>query len=360
MKQFRKTIRLNGKEVKSPRFSRASDAERWYQTKLREKQFTQEGLHLPINDRVILNDYVHLIWLPKRKATYPKSTWYSDEQRYRDYVETNIGRLRVSRINQLQVRSTLKNVVEKHGHSIQTRNRVRALLSKIFNDSMNEDKPLRTDNPALNISFKDPRQGKKAPEFIKREQDITKFMRAAKELSSTHYAYAAIMLMAGPRKSEAIPLKWEDFDSEESELSLNKRFMQAANEIVSGLKSGSEDSRIVGIPDSLVRILNSHRRQSDYQADTDFILSRPDGSNFNPRDLHTLHMEIVKASGIEVTPHGLRHTFGREWAKRGGNMKALQSVLGHSNSAVTDLYSTLAGKQIKKDRNTVSFEVDDE
>jgi len=44
--------------------------------------------------------------------------------------------------------------------------------------------------------------------------------------------------------------------------------------------------------------------------------------------------QIQKAS-----THWLRHTFGRMWADRGGDMRALGEVLGHSNPATTAIYS---------------------
>jgi integrase len=358
LKTYRRSISVNGREIKSPRFLRKSDADRWYEQKQRERQF--EGLQAPVNSAVTLNYYFDKVWLPMRESKYPISTTYSDRQRFNDYVRPAIGPMKVSKINQLQVRKTLANVVDKHGRSTETRNRVRALLSKLFNDAMNEEPALRTDNPAMNISFNDPRQGKKQPEYIKREQDIISFIKAARELSSTHLTWAAMQLMAGMRKSEAIPLTWSDFDSADNELRVSKRFMQAANRIVTGTKAGSAEERIIPIPDALARILKSHRKGSDYNSDSDFILVRGDGLNYGPRDIHTLHMDIVEHSGIKITPHGLRHTFGREWVKRGGSMKALQAILGHANSSVTDLYSKLAGKSVSSQRNTVNFEVEDD
>lgn len=360
MKIYRRSVTINGKEKKSPRFKKKSEVDSWYAKKLTERQFLKEGVNLPLDTKTILNDYFDSTWILQREKTYPVSTTYSDRQRYNDYIRPFIGLMRVSKINQLQVRQTLKAVCEVHGMSIETRNRVRALLSKLFNDAMNEDPPLRSDNPALNISFQDARRGKKEPEYIKNEKQISLFLKKARELSSTHYAWASLQLMAGMRKSEAIPLQWSDFDSVEAELFIRRRFMQAANKIVDGTKAGSSEVRSIPIADTLVRILNGHRKVSEWKDENDFILSREDGSNFGPREIHDLHNDIVEHSGVKITPHGLRHTFGREWVKRGGSMKALQTILGHSNSQITDLYSRLAGKSVKAQRNTVSIEVEDD
>lgn len=357
MKTYRRSIRIGNEEIKSPRFSTRADADRWYDAKRKEKLYQKEGLHAPVDKVTTLNDFFHAIWFPKRKVKYPPSTWKADEQRYRDYVAPALGMMKVAKINQLQVRSVLRDVVDKEGQSITTRNRVRALLSKMFNDAMNEDKPLRMDNPAFGIRFDDPRKGKKTPSHMSAERDILKFMKHAKALSRTHFVYACIALMAGPRKSELIPLTYGDVDFETSEIRFHRRFMQAANKIVPGLKSGSDDSRYAPIPDDLVKAIESHRKHTEWNSDDDFIIVREDGKNFGPREISHMHDDICEAAGIKVTVHGLRHTYGRQFALKSGNMKALQAILGHSSSSTTELYSKLAGKGVNNLRNTVSFDI---
>lgn len=361
-KTYRKSIRINEIEVKSPRFRKSADAEKWYEAKLREKQYSKEGINLPVDDKTTLREYFENPkngWFKKRKDKYPMATYASDEQRYYKYVDPDLGKLKPSRISQLQVRLCLAKVVDVYKQSANTRNKVRSLLSKIFNDAMNENPPLVINNPALGISFVEARKGKKTPPHLRQMKEILKFIKVAKKLGPTHYAYACIFLMAGVRKSEGIAFRWDDFNADEAELRIDEKFEQASMTIKSGTKAGSDEHRIVAIPDDLVNVLEAHRKKSDFQGEEDFILCSEDGGFIPPKKLHNLHMEIVIASGIEITPHGLRHTFGRQFMVNGGNMKALQSILGHSNSATTDLYSQLAGKAIKKHRNTANLGLGD-
>lgn len=359
-KEYRASIFINGAEKKSPRFERKSDADKWYTSMRVKKQFMRDGLKAPLNEKMLLDEYFYGQWLPARKLRYGKATWGSDEQRYKAYASPLIGKIRVVNINQLQVRNVLRSVVEDHKHSIATRNKVRSLLSKVFNDAMNEEIPLREDNPAMNISFSDPRTGKKEPKHIKRKKDILEFINKAKELSQKHFIYACIQLMAGPRKQDLIPLRWNDFNEEDCELIIDEKFVQAENRIVPGTKAGTEESRVVPIPDELVQALLKYKAKSDFQADDDFILCKEDGRNLGPRDVSRLHDEIRALSGVEITPHGLRHTYGREFVANGGSMKALQTILGHSNMQTTELYSRLAGRSVSKHRNVVSFKVGSE
>lgn len=359
-KTFRASISIHGSEKKSPRFNKKSDADKWKSDMLRKKQFMRDGLKAPLNEETMLDQYFINIWLPTRKSRYKKPTWGSDEQRYHKYVSPLLGLIKVANINQLQVRNVLRNVVEKYKQSISTRNKVRSLMSKIFNDAMNEEFPLRQDNPAMGISFNDPRVGRKEPKHIKQQKDVLKFMKCAKELGQRHFIYACIQLMSGLRKQEFIPLRWNDFNIDTCELIVDEKFLQAENLIVKGTKAGTEESRVVPIPDELVKTLIKFKSKSEFQADTDFILSKSDGRNMGPRELSKLHDEIRTLSGIDVNPHGLRHTYGRHFVAEGGDMKALQTILGHSNQQTTELYSRLAGRQVSKHRNVVSFNIDED
>lgn len=357
-KTYQRFIRINGKLKKSPHFARSSDADHWYMERLREKQHLTSGLPMPLDARITLNAYFKTTWLPLRKQEYTKATWGSDEQRYRDYAEELIGSFKVSRINTLQIRNCLLAVTQKHGMSINTRNKVRSLLSKIFGDSMLEKRPLRTDNPALGIKFKDPRIGKKKPNHISKEALVQKYLTAAREIGQMPFAIASTVLMSALRKSELIALRWKDLDVDDAEINVRARFVQAEKKIMAGTKAGREESRSVGIPDALVSILGDWRKVSKYPKDNDFIFYSRPGGPIHPRQVNHILDRVSLKSGVKASPHALRHSFGRWFVANGGSLKALQSIMGHSNYTTTEIYSELVAEQVKRERNRVSFEVE--
>jgi integrase len=358
---YQQSIRILGKLIRSPKFKTKTELDRWVADKKAEKMLYQEGLMKPADERILLKEYFYKTWLPKRKLAHTKATWGPDEQRFRDYCEKKIGAIRVSKITTPAIKKCLEECTTVHGLSTVTRTRVKALLSKVFSDARNEASPLRSTNPVEGIQFDDgAREGDSTPEYISKPKQVLKYLESARELGSTHLVVASLGIMAGLRKQEMIPLRWKDFDYEEKCLILSRKFVQAENRIMDGTKRGKKVSRIVPVPDSLIKVLTRHKDKSDHQGEEDFILSKPDGSNLGPREISSLTEATRLLAGLEITTHGLRHTYGRFFAVGSGNIKALQTILGHSNSQTTELYSSLGGDAVSSFRNTVSFEVEDE
>ncbi|MFH1650243.1 MAG: tyrosine-type recombinase/integrase [Candidatus Woesearchaeota archaeon] len=50
-----------------------------------------------------------------------------------------------------------------------------------------------------------------------------------------------------------------------------------------------------------------------------------------------------------VSPHVLRHTFAVSYLHKGGNLRALQAILGHSSITTTDIYLNYSGIRVLED-----------
>ena len=51
----------------------------------------------------------------------------------------------------------------------------------------------------------------------------------------------------------------------------------------------------------------------------------------------------------KVSPHVLRHTFAVCYLHKGGNLRALQGILGHSHIQTTDVYLNYSGIRVIED-----------
>lgn len=358
-KKIRKSIRIDGKLV-TKEFTRADSAKTWYSQMHSKKVLGDFGLQVPKGKQGLLfKDFAEGEFMERRRANYPESTWKADEQRLRDHVLPALGNVPISKVRVGHIRSLLMMLVEKKNLSSKTRDRVQALISVVFTEAINRPGgPLVDTNPCFGITFRrGKRTGTKAPSYLHTHDDCVKFLRVAKKLGRDHFAAACLGVMAGLRKQEMIALKFKHIDLDGRSIEVSEKYVQASHEIVRGTKAGEQSLRFIPMSEALWSALNAHWYAVKHQADDDFVLQNADGSHMSPRQVYDLIAEISEQAGMKVTVHGLRHTFGREFAERSGNMGALQDILGHSNSATTRLYSTLGKERLKGFREVMDFDI---
>ena len=65
--------------------------------------------------------------------------------------------------------------------------------------------------------------------------------------------------------------------------------------------------------------------------------------------------EYNKRRGVETTGiHRYRHTFAKQWILNGGNVVALQKILGHASLDMTRKYVKLFSEDIKDDFDLIN------
>lgn len=55
---------------------------------------------------------------------------------------------------------------------------------------------------------------------------------------------------------------------------------------------------------------------------------------------------MTRITGVRVSPHTCRHTFAIEFLRAGGNLLALQLMLGHESLEMTRIYAKLAAADV--------------
>lgn len=68
--------------------------------------------------------------------------------------------------------------------------------------------------------------------------------------------------------------------------------------------------------------------------------------------LQQIYRAIFERAGItgrKLGPHTLRHTFGTWYIERGGSVRVLQEIMGHTDLETTMLYVHLAGSHVRAD-----------
>ena len=75
------------------------------------------------------------------------------------------------------------------------------------------------------------------------------------------------------------------------------------------------------------------------------------GNQFKITNIQAMVKKYSKRAGInnkQVSPHVLRHTFATNFIKQGGNVMHLKEILGHASISTSQIYITLALKDVKE------------
>lgn len=151
-----------------------------------------------------------------------------------------------------------------------------------------------------------------------------------------------LALRTGMRVGELLGLRWRDVD-------VGQQVLTIASSIVDGVRGTPKNHRVRVVPltadaaEGLSK-LRRGRSASDtpvFSLDGHAPLSR-DQANWR------LHRACRTAGIPTVGWHALRHTFATDLLRKGANIRAVQSLLGHSTVLMTERYTHVAPHQLRE------------
>lgn len=271
-------------------------------------------------------------WLRVRGAF--KRSWKDDHSIIRCHLRPAFGHLR---LNDLNVRHVHDFVLARGHLDRKTVHNHLTLLVSMLN--MAVDLRWLAEAPRIrkpSISF--------LPtdfHYLRTQEEIERFLSAARRLSSRHFVLYAAATYTGMRQGELAGLRWEDVD-------LEQRLIMVRRSFDGPTKTGQV--RHIPILDVFLPLLrtrgpgeptepvfpNSHGGPLKacsriFQEDFRITLRN---AGFPPR------MAKGKRRSYIVF-HDLRHTFASQWVMNGGDIFKLQNILGHKTLQMTMRYAHL-------------------
>jgi integrase/recombinase XerD len=171
-----------------------------------------------------------------------------------------------------------------------------------------------------------PKKEKTLPVVLSEEEIVSIFKNCS---NLKHKAILMVIYSAGLRISEVINLKIKDIDSNRMQI----RIDQAKNK--------KDRYTILSI-----KTLTVLRNYFKAYKPKEFLFEGQFGGPYSTRSIQAFFHEICQKSGItkKVTVHTLRHSFATHLLENGTNLRYIQSLLGHSNSKTTEIYTHVTTK----------------
>ncbi|MBP1664487.1 MAG: site-specific recombinase XerD [Bacteroidetes bacterium] len=178
-----------------------------------------------------------------------------------------------------------------------------------------------------------PREEKYLPEVLSTEE-ITQILNATENLK--HKAILMTIYSAGLRIGEAINLRIKDIDSQRMQIRVEQG-------------KGKKD-RYTLLGNKTLEVLRKY--VADYKPKT-WLFEGAKGEQYSQKSIQMILRKSVKTVGLkkQITVHTLRHSFATHLLESGTDLRYIQSLLGHSSSKTTEIYTHITTKGFNKIKN---------
>ncbi|MEO7081612.1 MAG: site-specific tyrosine recombinase/integron integrase, partial [Flavobacteriales bacterium] len=178
-----------------------------------------------------------------------------------------------------------------------------------------------------------PRRERKLPSVLS-EVEVTAILRSVDNLK--HQCILMLIYSAGMRLGELINLKRSDIIPERHQI------------VIRGGK-GKKDRITVLSPKVLQRL---DRYLAEYRPKL-FLFEGQSGGAYSPTSVQLIFKRAKAKAGIAApaTVHTLRHSFATHLLEKGTDLRYIQTLLGHSSSKTTEIYTHVSTKALGKIRS---------
>lgn len=132
-------------------------------------------------------------------------------------------------------------------------------------------------------------------------------------------------------------------------LSLTMGSINMDQGIITVIGKGSKE-RKVPIGEYAIEFLNKYLNEVRYKFKnkTNIVFLNRSGKQLSRQYFHRKIKEYAALANIdkEISPHTLRHSFATHLLENGAQLRVVQELLGHSNIATTQIYTTITENRI--------------
>lgn len=278
-------------------------------------------------------------WLALKKAKLKPSSYAPLEASWRNYVGPRWADVELRRI----VNSEVAEWVASMGKSPTMTLRAYGVLNGILKQAVRDGRIPR--NPADGIDSLPRKTSRQEHRYLTPAE-----LHAVANASGPHRALVLVLGYCGLRWGEAIALRVQDVDLERRRLSVRRNAVETLGTIHEGTPKTRAGARQVPVPrvvaDALAPIVAGAPAEAlVFPGPTGTYMKRVRASAGSK----SWWKSALRSANVEpMVLHGLRHTAASIAVSAGGNVKAIQRMLGHESAAMTlDIYADLFDDDIE-------------
>ncbi|MDL2224638.1 site-specific integrase [Eubacteriales bacterium OttesenSCG-928-M02] len=194
-------------------------------------------------------------------------------------------------------------------------------------------------NPALLVTV--PAGLPKTKRGLPLEKDIATIKQS---LKVPFGLFPFFILYTGCRRGEALALLHNDIDREAKTVYVNKSLYWESTVPRIKIPKTEAGKRTIVIPQALMDVLPKGKPRSP-------LFSDENGNYLDRSHYDTFWGRYRKETGIQLTPHQLRHAYATALYEAGIDEKAAQSLMGHASVSITrDIYTHISNARNEQAR----------
>jgi site-specific recombinase XerD len=197
-------------------------------------------------------------------------------------------------------------------------------------------------NPCDGLKYK-----RESPRIVEHSEKTIKALLGIPDTSTfsglRDYLLILTILDTGIRPNELLQIRIGDVDFMNRQLFVREEY------------SKTRQMRTLPISQQVANAMKKliFARHEEWDNDTPVLCSFS-GHRLTSHNLQERFREYSDKLGVHITPYHLRHTFALWFIRNGGNVFALQKIMGHTKLDMTQTYINLVQADIKNTHNAAS------
>lgn len=161
-------------------------------------------------------------------------------------------------------------------------------------------------------------------------------------------AILELLFSGGMRVSELCNLNRDQVNLERREFTIRGKGNKDRPIFISPTAADAIEQYLCSRSDNLKPLFLNNSR--NVHKDVDEGVDASEARRLTPRSVQRIVTKYARLAGItkHVTPHTLRHSFATDLLMNGADLRSVQSMLGHSNIATTQIYTHVTDPHLKE------------